>query len=128
MKRAVELPRYSDVKPFAVPDGVVTVTIDPESGMLANTVCPTQTPEVFIAGTEPVGTCPLHGGKGDQTTVSGWELPPTPQRPQPQTSLQTGPPGQDGKSEAAGLAAAQNPPAEPPRKKGFFGRLKDVFK
>ncbi len=128
MKRAVALPRYSDAKPFAVPDGVVTVTIDPESGMLANTVCPTQAPEVFIAGTEPVGTCPLHGGKGDQTTVSGWELPTTPQKPQPQTSLQTGPPGQDGKSEVAGAAAAQNPPAEPPHKKGFFGRLKDVFK
>ena len=80
MKRAVQLRQYADAKPFAAPDGVVTVTIDPESGMPATPQCPTQSPEVFIAGTEPVGTCPLHGGKGDHTTVSGWDtsIPGTP--------------------------------------------------
>src|SRR5471030_3282696 len=64
MKRAVTFRKYADAKPFVAPDGVVTVTIDPESGMPATPQCPEQKPEVFIAGTEPVGVCPLHGGKG----------------------------------------------------------------
>src|ERR1019366_2736625 len=77
MKRAIMLRKYSNAKPFEAPDGVVTVTIDPESGMPATPVCPTKSAEVFIAGTEPVGMCPLHGIKNpDQVTVSGWELPP----------------------------------------------------
>ena len=76
MKRALQQRKYADAKPFAAPDGVVTVTIDPESGMPANAQCPAQSPEVFVAGTEPVGTCPLHGNKGgDRTTVSGWDTP-----------------------------------------------------
>src|SRR5581483_8513627 len=73
MKRAVAMRPYSDVKPFEAPDGVVTVTIDPESGMPATAQCPMQIPEVFIAGTEPVGICPLHCGKTDRTTVTGWD-------------------------------------------------------
>jgi hypothetical protein len=28
---------------------------------------------VYIAGTEPVGTCPLHGGRTGVTNVAGWE-------------------------------------------------------
>ncbi len=129
MKRAVQLRRYSDTKPFEAPDGVVTVTVDPESGMPAGAQCPEQAPEVFIAGTEPVGTCPLHGGKEDQTTVSGWESPPAAQqRNSPsQTSLQTPPPRRD-RADSPPSLTGQTPAAEPPRRKGFFGRLKDVFK
>jgi penicillin-binding protein 1B len=139
MKRAIALRRYSDVKPFEAPDGVVTVTIDPESGMPANSLCPQQTPEVFIAGTEPVGTCPLHGPKGgDRTTVTGWDLPSgnppspdspstgaTPVRRADSSSMisQVNPGGSPGAA-----TADQPPPPQKPRKKGFFGRLKDVFK
>jgi penicillin-binding protein 1B len=75
MKRAIMLRPYSNAKEFSAPDGVVTVTIDPESGMPATAACPQQKQEVFIAGTEPVGACTLHGGKGDQTVVSGWDTP-----------------------------------------------------
>jgi penicillin-binding protein 1B len=120
MKRAVALRRYSDVKPFAAPDGVVTVTIDPESGMPSTPACPQQKPEVFISGTEPVGACPLHGGKGDRTTVSGWDQPaenPPARRETPSavSSVQTPVPDQPDKQDK-------------PKKKGLFGRLKDVFK
>src|ERR1019366_8551961 len=45
MKRALLLRRYADAKPFQAPNGVVTVTIDPESGMPAGPQCPTQAPE-----------------------------------------------------------------------------------
>ena len=60
MKRAVALPRYRDTQEFERPEGLVFVTIDPESGMMATTACPTTREEVFLAGTEPTDTCPLH--------------------------------------------------------------------
>ena len=71
MKRALTIRQYSAAKPFTAPDGVVTINVDPLSGMLATQGCPEQTPEVFIAGTEPVSACTLHGGHSGQTTVSG---------------------------------------------------------
>jgi penicillin-binding protein 1B len=136
MKRAVEDRRYADVKPFDAPNGVVTVTIDPESGMPATPQCPMQSPEVFISGTEPVGTCTLHNGKGDHTTVSGWDVPSTggqansasPSQSPSQQTFSALPPRRasaDPSTSATGL----NQPAEPvKKKKGFFGRLKDAFK
>jgi penicillin-binding protein 1B len=134
MKRAVALRKYADVKPFEAPDGVVTITIDPESGMPATMACPQQASEVFIAGTEPVGTCPLHGGKGDRTTVTGWDLPSKQTSPEALTP-DTAPPRRSDSSSVISSArppqaapAEQNPPPDKPKKKGFFGRLRDVFK
>lgn len=77
MKQALQLRNYRNAKPFTTPDGIVSLQVDPESGMPATPYCPTSRPEVFIAGTEPVGACPLHGGNGqmDSTNVSGWEVP-----------------------------------------------------
>lgn len=138
MKRALLLPRYADVKEFEAPDGVVTVNIDPESGMPATPQCPMQQPEVFIAGTEPVGLCPLHGGKGgERTTVSGWDTPSTTQAappgppapaygsaPAPQRD-NSGSPAQQTITQAS---PAQTPPPDKPKKKSFFGKLKDVFR
>ncbi len=62
MKKAVSSPGYRDTQPFEQPDGVVSVTIDPESGQLARPSCPGPREEVFLAGTEPVELCALHGG------------------------------------------------------------------
>ncbi len=62
MKRAVTLPRYRNTQEFARPDGVVAVTIDPETQQLAAPACPQTRDEVFIAGTEPTEICSLHGG------------------------------------------------------------------
>lgn len=135
MKRALQFRQYANAKEFPAPDGVVTVTIDPQSGKPATPYCPEQKPEVFVAGTEPVGSCPLHGnGKRDLTIVSSWDDPsngtqgakdhaaadsnPTPRR----TGVNSGPgpvPYQPG---------PKQPPAEEPKKKGIFGKLKDVFK
>ena len=137
MKRSLDLRRYADVKEFEAPSGVVTVTIDPESGMPAVPQCPMQQAEVFIAGTEPVGTCPLHGAKGgDHTTVSGWDTtsPTQPQIPPPQPYSAAPAPRRDnsGSAPAAAITQANPPPNapadEPKKKKGFFGRLKDVFR
>jgi penicillin-binding protein 1B len=130
MKRALLLRRYADAKPFEAPNGVVTVTIDPESGMPAGAQCPTQAPEVFIAGTEPVGTCPLHGSRGDRTTVSGWDTPSheNPQNPQSPASLQPLPPRRDNGNPPTQVTGEQTPPPDKPKKKSFFGKLKDVFR
>ncbi len=74
MKRALTLRQYRNAKPFPMPEGIVSVDIDPESGMRATPACPKTQAEVFVAGTEPVGSCPLHGsGSGDTTHVSGWD-------------------------------------------------------
>ncbi len=49
-------------KSFPVPSDIVTAEIDPDTGYLAATECPRRMTEVFIEGTAPAETCPLHGG------------------------------------------------------------------
>lgn len=53
-------------KMFPMPDGVVTVYIDPETGKLAGETCPQRRPETFIAGTEPVEYCDAHDAAGEE--------------------------------------------------------------
>ncbi|MEB3101866.1 transglycosylase domain-containing protein [Ferviditalea candida] len=48
-------------KIFPIPDGIVSVYIDPETGMLATTDCPSSKLEAFVKGTEPVEYCTVHG-------------------------------------------------------------------
>ena len=72
MKRALDFREYRDAKPFRAPDGIVTVEIDPLSGMPATPQCPNVRPEVYIAGSQPVGLCPLHGGRQGITNITGW--------------------------------------------------------
>lgn len=140
MKRAITFRKYSDAKEFEAPSGVVTINIDPESGMPATPQCPMMQNEVFIAGTEPVGSCPLHGPKGgEHTTVSGWDTPapvapgqppavaPTPYIPPalPRHDLPTNLPAQVTQD---GNQHPDQTGTDKPKKKGFFGKLKDVFR
>lgn len=67
MKRAHAHREYRNVHGFSAPDGVVTAEIDPDTGQLATASCPKRRDEVFIAGTQPVETCSVHGG-GAQIT------------------------------------------------------------
>lgn len=53
-------------KMFPVPEGVVTVYIDPETSKLAGEACPIQRPETFIAGTEPAEICGAHVGNREE--------------------------------------------------------------
>jgi penicillin-binding protein 1B len=62
MKKAIALPGFSNTQAFERPEGVVSVTIDPETRQVAAADCPQTREEVFIAGTEPTETCSLHGG------------------------------------------------------------------
>ena len=143
MKRALQFRDYRNAQEFDAPDGIVTETIDPQSGMLATPQCPSSRQEVYIAGTQPVTACPLHGGaRPGVTSVSGWETAP-PVRPQFSDD------GRFANSPSDGLApppgAVRRPPArqEPPQtaqqeqpkpqnqkeeKKGILRRLWGVFK
>ena len=135
MKRALAYRAYRDAKPFAAPDGVVSVEIDPQSGMPATPFCPIRKTEVFIAGTQPVGTCPLHGGSSPGAThVAGWELPAA---PPVSTATGTQMASADPRLRRAPQASPA-PPSDPAgnhdqnqknqKRKGFFRRLMDVFK
>ena len=63
MKRAALLPAYRTMQPFVAPDGVMTVTIDPDTLQLATPQCPVTRDEVYIRGTEPTEFCYKHGGQ-----------------------------------------------------------------
>jgi penicillin-binding protein 1B len=62
MNRATELSAYRDVKDFAMPEGVQSVVIDPETLQLATPNCPTTREEVYVAGSAPTQFCEIHGG------------------------------------------------------------------
>jgi penicillin-binding protein 1B len=72
MLRATALPAYKDVKAFSMPDGVQSVSIDPESLMLATPSCPTTREEVYVAGSQPTQFCDLHGGNKTASTSGNW--------------------------------------------------------
>ena len=150
MKRAVAFREFRDTKPFRAPDGIVSLTIDPQSGYPATPNCPKTQEEVYIAGTEPVGSCPLHGGRQVITNVAGWDVQPQPAagatpvgatadsgqlapsavarraaRQNPQQA-QNAPPG--GGSPAGAPAAVKTDANKSEQKKGLLRRLLNVFK
>ncbi|MFB3826386.1 MAG: PBP1A family penicillin-binding protein [Bryobacteraceae bacterium] len=132
MKRALQYRPYRNVEPFQAPDGIVTVQIDPASGYPATPNCPQTRAEVYVAGTQPQGACPLHGGRNAVTNVAGWET--TPPQPLPEPPALAAP----ARAEAPSLARQGAPPpppvaqAEPKQeqkpKKSFFRRIWGVFK
>jgi penicillin-binding protein 1B len=129
MKRAHQHREYRAVHSFEPPDGIVTAEIDADTGELASPSCPRVRSEVFLAGTQPVDVCRLHGG--GRTQVAGWE----PSRPAIDTEVT---PTRPVVAEAPvadrrlvrSIPVTPAPPPQPEKKerKGFFGRLRDVFK
>jgi len=127
MKRAHEHREYRNVSEFEAPAGVVGVQIDPASGQLATAACPKVRTEYFIDGTQPAEQCQLHGGGG--TRVAGWETG------QPARSAEDAPPAGSGTlaQQRAGQSAPPLPdstaqPQPSPKRKGFFERLRSIFK
>ncbi len=144
MKQALGYREYRDVKPFVAPDGIVSIEIDPMSGMPATPSCPKTYREVYVAGTEPVGSCPLHGGRGLVTNVAGWDTS-TPPAAGSDTAPRIGGSSTEGSPPAsmARRAARQTPPdstpaqpqaaqpaadKKPQEKKGLLHRIFGVFK
>jgi len=134
MKRAHQHREYKNVHAFDPPDGIVTAEIDAETGQLATPSCPKIRSQVFIAGTQPVEICHLHGA--GRTMISGWETTGKPapavvpdNRPQVAAATPPAAQQQPGKTpRSIPVAPAPAPEQKKPERKGFFGRLKDIFK
>lgn len=58
-------------KIFPIPDGVVSVYINPQSGKLATAACPEKELETFISGTEPTEYCDQHMAGGADSPSGG---------------------------------------------------------
>ena len=119
MKKAVTLPQFSDAKPFQQPSGVVDVQLDRVTNLLATAACPETYTAAFVAGTEPIQTCDQSNGiKGFFSRMLGISgdkaLPPA----------QAGSAGQNSPQNAGNPQAA----GEEQKKKGFFGKIVDIFK
>lgn len=132
MKRAHRYHEYKNVSEFPAPDGIVTADIDPLSGKLATPNCPKSHAEVFVAGTQPLEYCPLHGGTG-KTMIAGWDTPDgdssgqhaaggAPAAPPAARQARPGEAPQD----AQKSAPAQ--PARPQHKRGFWDKIRAIFK
>ncbi|MBV8846706.1 MAG: PBP1A family penicillin-binding protein [Bryobacterales bacterium] len=130
MKRAHQHSQYRNVHPFEAPDGVVTEEVDADTGEVATNRCPRVRSEVFIAGTQPVQICHLHGG-GGATQVAGWE--PIQQQPVSESGggeSSLNPPvvaRANGQRPPRSIPITPSSPREPEKKKGFWQRLKDAF-
>jgi penicillin-binding protein 1B len=141
MKRAHQHAEYKNVHSFQPPDGVVTADIDEETGELATPNCPKVRSEVFIAGSQPLQICHIHGN--GRTLVSSWDpvqqqnAPSAGPASEPESrsevaAVQSTQPAQAARTRPAPRSIPVTPqPAQPepePKKKGFFGRLRDIFK
>jgi penicillin-binding protein 1B len=75
MRRAHKHRAYRDVSDFKPPDGVVSVQVDMETGLLATSACPQKQlrDEYFLVGRQPSAFCPLHSS--GTTQIAGWESP-----------------------------------------------------
>jgi penicillin-binding protein 1B len=112
MKKASALARYSDMRPFAQPTGVVDVELDKVTNRLATPKCPDDYVSAFVAGTEPRDTCDLQNGMaGFFSRILGSDKPVAPAA-LPVSAQDT----QDPKNQ------------DPKKKKGFFGKIAGVFK
>lgn len=125
MKRAHQHREYRDVHPFEAPGGIVSVDVDADTGELATPRCPRIRSEVFIAGTQPVQVCHVHGD--GHTIIAGWE--PVQSQPsaseRPVADVRVSDPGA---TRVLHIQPVQ--PSEPQKseKKGFWGHVKDLFK
>ncbi len=109
MKKAAELPGYSDMKPFSQPSGVVDVQLDKLTNLLATPSCPQTYTSAFIVGTEPTSTCDQGNGiHGILSKILGLGNP----QPEP-------PPNQ---------AANDQSGQKDQKKKGFLGKIAGIFK
>ncbi|MBI5085068.1 MAG: PBP1A family penicillin-binding protein [Acidobacteria bacterium] len=132
MKRAHRYREYRGVTGFDAPDGVATVDIDPLSGQLATSACPNARPEVFLAGTQPVDLCRLHGGGGSsRTQVAGWDSPEAAaagSQPAAQGTGQAVRPPRPERARSTPIPAPASPAPPKEQKKGFWDRVRGIFR
>jgi penicillin-binding protein 1B len=129
MKRATQLPQYSDTQTFEPPAGITEVSLDKATNLLADTACPDDYTAAFLDGTQPTNTCDHPNGDQRNLFQKVFGLGQSTQSP---ALNNLGGPAPVVKSAAPPAAAAKNetPPqpeeeSTPPKKKkrGFFGRI-----
>jgi len=105
MKKASTIDRYSDMKAFSQPSGVVDVQLDKVTNLLATPTCPETYTAAFVTGTEPTTTCDQATGiRGVLSKIFSLGN----EQPQPPNTAQQQQPDQ--------------------KKKGFFGKIAGIFK
>lgn len=65
------LPSHLFEAPFPETPGVVSRSIDPDTGWLVTEECPRAANELFVAGTEPRERCPVHRAWGGEAAPEG---------------------------------------------------------
>jgi len=136
MLRAEKLRRYSDMKPFTAPAGVLPVAIDKASNLPADHACPDDYQVYFIDGTIPAATCDHPEGPSRNIFQKIFGLgshrqlviPPVTQ-PNPATPAQPAAPNSP--PQATNPTEQATPPPqqeEKPKKRGFWKRVFGVGK
>jgi penicillin-binding protein 1B len=137
MKRAVQLPKYRNTQEFQPPAGVTQVSIDPQTGQLANNTCPTSVSEYFIAGSEPTQYCDGSGATA-QSGPGSW-LKNLFGKGETSAAVQPAPPQSPGSSATVPSHTKPAYPAnsgpsdsnasnlEPEKKRGVLGRIFGIF-
>jgi penicillin-binding protein 1B len=128
MKRAQQLPQYSDMRDFQAPAGVTILRLDKQTNLIADTTCATSNfYAAFLDGTQPTQTCSQ--GNDDrnifQKVLGLGEKPTAAPLPGQSQQIVVGSPAQPptGAQQPAAVANGSQPAEEPKKKKGFFGRL-----
>ena len=130
MKRAQQMPQYSDMRDFDVPAGITILRLDKQTNLIADTTCATNNfYAAFLDGTQPTETCSQ--GSNDQRNffqkVFGLgEKPTGPALPgQPQQPVVGGPARPPSVAQQQPAATPNEPPPtdDSKKKKGFFGKL-----
>lgn len=129
MKRAHNRRAYRSLHSFAAPEGIVGVDIDSSNGKLGLAGTNGVRSEVFIAGTEPIEQ------SAGATQAASWDAAPPPEKEAPAV---TGAPERS-RHVATRVVTVQRPnekadklvqaPAEADTaKRGFWGRVRSIFK
>jgi penicillin-binding protein 1B len=122
MKRAVQLPQYSDVKPFSPPQGVVQLTLDKNTNEIATPACPDDYTTAFIEGTQPTQTCDHTAADHGNVFQKLFGLEPKP--PTPTVVSNPGADNAQSSGQPPGNGRNTVQPADPDKKKkGFWGRI-----
>ena len=131
MKRAHKRREYRNVNEFEPPDGIVMVKVDPATGYLAAPNCPGAQVQAFLAGSQPLEICRVHGGGlAGATQVAGWETPAE-NKVAVAGETELAAPGavaRKARRPASATPKAAPPTSPPAEKKGIFRRLLDMFK
>jgi penicillin-binding protein 1B len=129
MKHAIQLPQYSDVKPFSAPEGITTARIDKTSDLLVDSTCPSNSLyAAFLDGTAPVNTC-SQMGENPQNFIQkifgiGGNKTATPDATQPPPTTGAAPiVRQAPNTPPNGNAPDTTPQPAPPKKKNFLQKI-----